>query len=84
MKAFFKKRETPFVYSRFYLYAKKWWAEKMARLTEGRSRKQLIFLLVLFTVLASGYFLYTIYKSFTVVEAFSVKDVERSSTIKMH
>ncbi|EJG03147.1 hypothetical protein [Flavobacterium sp. F52] len=61
MKALLKKQEAPFIYSKHYLMAQKEWAERMSIISQGFSKKKLVFLLVLFTVLSAGYFLYNIY-----------------------
>ncbi|AYN03568.1 hypothetical protein [Flavobacterium sp. 140616W15] len=65
MKSLFRKKEIPFVYNKYYTAAQHKWTEKMSRLTQGLSRRKLLLLLVLFTALTTGYFLYNIYNSFT-------------------
>lgn len=81
MKTFFKKQQTSFVYSRFYLSMQKKWAEKMSSLTEGFSKRKLIFFLALFTVLTAGYFLYNIYSVFS-CESFQERKAADTSRIK--
>jgi len=65
MKSLFRKKEIRFVYNKYYTAAQHKWTQKMSSLTEGLSRRKLILLLVLFTALSAGYFLYNIYDSFT-------------------
>lgn len=65
MKPLIKKREEPFVYNKYYLFAQDKWAQKMNSLTGRLSKRSLIYLLVLFTVLEGGYFLYNIYEAFS-------------------
>jgi len=64
MKSLFKKRTEPFVYHRYYLLLQKKWAEKMQRATAGLSKTKLIWGLLFFTVLASGYLIYNLYSKF--------------------
>ncbi|WP_433780499.1 hypothetical protein [Flavobacterium anhuiense] len=64
MKSLFKKRNEPVVYHKFYLLAQKRWAEKMKEFTAGLSKRELLFVLLLFTVFTSGLLVYNIYRSF--------------------
>lgn len=64
MKSLFKKRNEPIVYHKYYLLAQKRWAEKMQRATDGLSKTKLVCGLLFFTVLASGYLIYNMYKAF--------------------
>ena len=64
MKSFFKKQKTPFVYRRYYHAAQAKWAKKMDLLINDLSRKKLICLLVLFTILTGSYFIYNIFSAF--------------------
>ncbi|OIV41739.1 hypothetical protein BKM63_14585 [Flavobacterium johnsoniae] len=64
MKSLFKRRTEPFVYHRYYLLVQKRWAEKMQRATAGLSKTKLILGLLFFTVLASGYLIYNLYRTF--------------------
>lgn len=64
MKSLFKKRTEPFVYHKYYLLLQKRWAEKMGRATDGLSKTKLIWGLLFFTVLASGYLFYNLYRTF--------------------
>ncbi|MBZ4033933.1 hypothetical protein K6T82_04095 [Flavobacterium sp. 17A] len=64
MKSLFKKRTEPFVYHKYYLLLQKRWAEKMQRATAGRSKRKLTWGLMFFTVLASGYLIYNLYRTF--------------------
>jgi len=65
MKSLFKKQQTPFVYHRYYRSAQTKWAQKMDVLINGLSRRKLIYLLVLFTILTGSYFIYNIYAAFS-------------------
>lgn len=65
MKPLIKKREEPFIYSKYYLSAQDKWGQKMESLTGKLSKRVLIYLLVLFTILEGGYFLYNIYAAFS-------------------
>jgi cell division protein FtsL len=65
MKALLKKRETPFVYNKYYLQIQNKWVMKMNALTLGLSRKKLIWLLALFIGLSAGFFLSNIYAAFS-------------------
>lgn len=65
MKSLFKKQETPFVYQRYYHSAQTKWAQKMDVLINGLSRRKLIWLLILFTILTGSYFIYNIYTAFS-------------------
>ncbi|WDF66066.1 hypothetical protein [Flavobacterium sp. KACC 22763] len=64
MKSLFKKCTEPMVYHKFYLLAQKRWAEKMKGFTGGLSKRQLIWALLLFTVLTSGLLIYKLYRAF--------------------
>lgn len=64
MKSLFKRRTDPFVYHKFYLLLQKRWAEKMQRATAGLSKTKLILGVLFFTVLASGYLIYNLYRTF--------------------
>ncbi|SHH15785.1 hypothetical protein [Flavobacterium johnsoniae] len=64
MKSLFKRRTEPFVYHKIYLLVRKRWAEKMQRATAGLSKTKLVCGLVLFTVMASSYLIYNLYKAF--------------------
>ncbi|KAF2342876.1 hypothetical protein [Flavobacterium tistrianum] len=64
MKSLFKKRTEPFAYHKYYLLLQKRWAEKMQRATAGLSKTKLICGLLFFTVLASGYLIYNLYRTF--------------------
>lgn len=77
MKSLFTKRETSFSYNWHYLLLQKKWADKMSRLTEGASRRKLIFLLVLFIALSAGYLLFNIYKVFAEGACPSFKQLQR-------
>lgn len=65
MKQLIKKREEPFIYNKYYLSAQDKWVQKMESLTGRLSKRAIIYLLVLFTVLEGGYFLYNIYAAFS-------------------
>jgi hypothetical protein len=77
MKSLFKKRTEPVVYHKFYLLAQKRWAEKMKELTDGLSKRKLIWALVLFTILTSGILIYNLYRSF-----YKEAEVSAASAIK--
>jgi hypothetical protein len=64
MKLLFKKQKTPFVYHRYYYSAQVKWAQKMDVLINDLSRRKLICLLVLFTILTGSYFIYNIFAAF--------------------
>lgn len=64
MKALFKKQTEPFVYNKYYLLLQKRWAEKMSSATAGLSKRKLIWGLLFFTVLVSGYLIYNLYTTF--------------------
>ena len=64
MKSFFKKQETPFVYHKYYNSAQSKWAKKMDALINDLSKRKLICLLVLFTILTGSYFIYNIFSAF--------------------
>jgi hypothetical protein len=64
MKFFFTRQTEPFVYHKYYLLLQKRWAEKMKRVTDGFSKTKLIWGLLFFTVLASGYLIYNLYRTF--------------------
>lgn len=64
MKALFKKQTEPFVYNKYYLLLQKRWAERMKRATDGLSKTKLIWALLFFTVVASGYLIYNMYRTF--------------------
>lgn len=64
MKALFKKQTEPFVYNKYYLLVQKRWAERMKRATDGLSKTKLIGGLLFFTVVASGYLIYNLYRTF--------------------
>ncbi|MCV2484805.1 MULTISPECIES: hypothetical protein [Flavobacterium] len=81
MKALFKRQTEPFAYHRHYLLAQKRWADEMQRLTGGLSRRQLVWALLLFTVLASGFLIYSLYRSFN-KEAEASADLIDASKIK--
>lgn len=55
----------------------------MSSLAEGCSKRKLIFLLLLFIVISSGYLLYNIYDVFSEKEAKQVKRPEQTSKIKI-
>ncbi|MCC9020441.1 hypothetical protein [Flavobacterium lipolyticum] len=82
MKSMFRKKETPFVYNKYYTAAQHKWTQKMSSLTEGLSRRKLILLLVFFTALSAGYFLYNIYDSFTESCPASLTKADTPSKIK--
>ncbi|WP_144214110.1 hypothetical protein [Flavobacterium anhuiense] len=83
MKSLFKKRETPFAYNRHYLSAQKKWSEKMSSLSEGCSKRKLIFFLSLFVILSASYLLYNIYNSFSEKGAKKAGSSERTLKIKL-
>lgn len=64
MKSLFKRRTDPFVYHKFYLLLQKRWAEKMQRATAGLTKIKLILGVLFFTILASGYLIYNVYRTF--------------------
>lgn len=64
MKSLFKKRTEPFTYHKYYLLLQKRWTEKMQRATAGLSKRKLTWGLMFFTVLASGYLIYNLYRTF--------------------
>jgi hypothetical protein len=64
MKSLFKKQKTPFVYHRYYYSAQAKWAQKMDVLINDLSKRKLIGLLVLFTILTGSYFVYNIFSAF--------------------
>ncbi|WP_263361216.1 hypothetical protein [Flavobacterium collinsii] len=82
MKSLFKKKETPFVYHKYYTAAQHKWTQKMSNLTKGLSRRKLLLLLVFFTALSVGYFLYNIYDSFTENCPGSLMKADAASKIK--
>jgi hypothetical protein len=82
MKSLFKKRETPFTYHKYYTFIQEKWAEKMNVLTAGLSRTKLIYLLVLFTVLTAGYFIYNIYAALSKSNSLQVNNTAVISKIK--
>ncbi|RZJ51578.1 MAG: hypothetical protein EOO19_00150 [Chryseobacterium sp.] len=65
MKSLFKKQQTPFVYHRYYHSAQTKWVKKMDLLINGLSKRKLISLLILFTILTGSYFIYNIYAAFS-------------------
>lgn len=65
MKSLFQKQKTPFVYNRYYNSAQTKWVQKMDVLVNGLSKRKLICLLVLFTILTGSYFIYNIYAAFS-------------------
>lgn len=77
MKSLFKKRNEPFAYHKFYLLMQKKWAEKMQRATAGLSKTKLIWGLLFFTVLTSGYLIYNLYRTF-----YKETEVSTASKIK--
>lgn len=64
MKSLFKKRESAFVYHKYYHIAQAKWAQKMDVLINDLSRRKLICLLVLFTILTGSYLIYNIFSAF--------------------
>lgn len=81
MKSIFKKRAEPFVYHKYYLLAQKRWAEKMKRFTDGLSKRELIWVLLIFTVLTSGFLIYNLYSSF--YKEAEVSTASKIKTIKL-
>lgn len=81
MKSLFKKQTEPFIYHKYYLIAQRRWAEKMNSLTSTLPRKTLVYILVLFTFLSSGYLIYNLYTSFQGGDDLS-KNVRGISKIK--
>lgn len=65
MKALFKKHTKTITCYKCYLVAQRKWAEKMSSLTDGLSKKRLLFLLIVSASLSSGYLIYNLYRSFT-------------------
>ncbi|MFH7018588.1 hypothetical protein [Flavobacterium sp. FlaQc-47] len=65
MKSLFKKQQTPFVYHRYYHSAQTKWAQKMDVLVNGLSKRKLLCLLVLFSILTGSYLVYNIYVAFS-------------------
>lgn len=82
MKSLFKKKETPFVYHKYYTAAQHKWTQKMSSLTQGLSKRKLLLLLFFFTASAAGYFLYNIYDSFTESCPSSLTKADAASKIK--
>lgn len=82
MKQLFKKQETPFTYHKYYTFVQNKWAEKMSVLTSGISSRKLIYLLGLFTILTTGYFVYNIYTAFSKENAMPLKNTAVISKIK--
>lgn len=82
MKSLFRKKETPFVYHKYYTAAQHKWTQKMSSLTQGLSRRKLLLLLVFFTASAAGYFLYNIYDSFTENCPLSLTKADTAAKIK--
>lgn len=77
MNSFFTRQTEPFVYHKYYLLLQKRWAEKMTRVTNGLSKTKLIWGLVFFTVLTSGYLIYNLYRTF-----YKQAEVSTASKIK--
>ena len=82
MKSLFKKRETPFTYYKYYTFMQEKWAEKMNVMTCGLSKAKLMYLLVLFTVLTAGYFIYNIYTALSKSNSLQVNNTAVISKIK--
>jgi len=83
MKQLFKKQETPFTYHKYYTFVQCKWAEKMSVLTGALSSRKLIYLLVLFTILTTGYFVYNIYAAFSKENVMPVKNTAVMSKVKI-
>lgn len=81
MKSFFTRRSEPFVYHKYYLLAQKRWAEKMKSVTDGLSKTKLIWGLLFFTVLTSGYLIYNLYRTF--YKEAEVSTVSKIKTINL-
>lgn len=77
MKSFFTRKSDPFVYHKYYLLVQRRWAEKMKRVTDGLSKAKLIWGLLFFTVLTSGYLIYNLYRTF-----YKQAEVSTASKIK--
>ena len=77
MKSFFTRQTEPFVYHKYYLLLQKRWAEKMKRVTDGLSKTKLIWGLLFFPVLTSGYLIYNLYRTF-----YKQAEVSTASKIK--
>lgn len=82
MKSLFIKRDTPFIYNKYYLCAQDRWARKMNALTRGLSKRTLLCLMVLFIALSGGYLLYNIYAAFSSNGAPGLKTTANISKIK--
>jgi zona occludens toxin (predicted ATPase) len=82
MKSLFRKKQTPFVYNKYYTAVQHKWTQKMSSLTQGLSKRKLLLLLVFFTALSAGYFLYNIYDSFTHGCPASLTKADTASKIK--
>lgn len=82
MKPLFKKREEPFIYNKYYLFLQEKWAQKMDSLTMRLSKRTLVYMLVMFTVLEGGYFLYNIYAVFSKKNSEMNKNAATVSKIK--
>lgn len=79
MRSLFTKRETPFVYNKYYLSAQDKWAKKMKSITTGLSKRTLIYLLILFVVLTTGFFVVNIYEAFSKIDLNSeIKTIKSS------
>jgi hypothetical protein len=77
MKSFFTRQTESFVYHKYYLLLQKRWAEKMKSVTDGLSKTKLIWGLLFFTVLTSGYLIYNLYRTF-----YKQAEVSTASKIK--
>ena len=84
MKSLFKKRETAFVYHKYYDFAQAKWARKMDVLTNGLSRRKLICLLVLFVISTAGYFICNIYAAFSKNNTLAVQNTAVIAKIKIN
>lgn len=82
MKSLFKKQQTPFVYHKYYLWAQHKWAEKMTSLTTGFSNSKIIFLLTLFTLISSSFFIYKIYTAISQSDVSKIKNAQTISKLK--
>ena len=81
MKALFEKRTEPFKYHQCYLWLQMRWTEKMRKLTAGLSKKQLIYLLIIFTGMSSAILIYNLCRTLD-KDGVAAKDNLNPSKIK--
>lgn len=76
----FKKRKEIRISSKYYLFIKNKWAEKMSTLTSGLSKQKLVFLLFLFVIITVSICIYNVYSAFSTKEDRPIDNGIRSNS----